>query len=771
LEGLQQDLVSGLQQCLAKRIEPFILVGMVTLWSIKSAPLTLGPASDRPMLQLIPTRLLAPPSPATLQKISRGVAVITIGIGSLVLLGWQLDWMPLKTGFTGGQTTMKANAALSFLLAGSSFGLRTGEKQQGQRANLSELLSRSFAIAVLSIGLLTLSQYLLGWNLGIDQFLFRDDAAPILHSGRMGPTTALNFFLVGLALLLFRNYTHRSYRTAQIAVLIVILIALRSLVGYAYAVRELYQFGAYATPMALPTAITFILLGIGLLCAHPNEGLMRLLTGDQEGSFAARQLLPAAIVLPLILGWSILRLQQAGHYDVAFGMSLLVLTLAVMASLLIWCTATTLNQNASDRQQMDAALRHSEARYRYLTEAIPQLVWLSDTTGRIEYMNQQMCDYTGLMPEQLPIQGWQTLIHPDDMQQAQEQWMTAVQQSHFYETEHRVKDRNGQYQWHLVRATPLRNEQGEILQWLGTSTNIETHKQLDAECKAALQRECVARQDAEVANRLKDEFLAVLSHELRTPLNPILGWIKILRKRKTVDSVQLSQALEIMERNAKLQSNLIEDILDVSSLLKGQFQLAQNPVNLVGVIRAAIATLQQAAAKSIQLNWHEPAHSIWVMGDRERLQQVVWNLLSNAVKFTPPGGQITVKLSVITEPYPFAERAQDECSFTSSPAIWPILSHATAVSTAVTSITYAQIQITDTGIGIAPDFLPHLFERFRQADSSSTRRFGGLGLGLALVRHLIELHGGILQATSLGEGQGATFTVLLPLLQTEKYVD
>ncbi len=241
------------------------------------------------------------------------------------------------------------------------------------------------------------------------------------------------------------------------------------------------------------------------------------------------------------------------------------------------------------------------------------------------------------------------------------------------------------------------------------------------------------------ANRAKDEFLAVLSHELRTPLNPILGWAGLLRTGK-LDSTKTAHAIETIERNAKLQTQLIEDLLDVSRILQGKLKLNIVPVNLAFTIQSALETVQLAAeAKDINLriegenmsrNTTEPPSALMVLGDSVRLQQIIWNLLTNAIKFSEAGDQVTICLN-----------SRDR---------------------------HAQIQVIDTGRGIHPDFLPHMFEYFRQADSTTTRKFGGLGLGLAIVRHLVELHGGTVQAASLGEGQGATFTVELPLLENKK---
>jgi signal transduction histidine kinase/ActR/RegA family two-component response regulator len=255
-----------------------------------------------------------------------------------------------------------------------------------------------------------------------------------------------------------------------------------------------------------------------------------------------------------------------------------------------------------------------------------------------------------------------------------------------------------------------------------------------------------ARSAAEAANRIKDEFLAVLSHELRSPLNPILGWTKLLRSRK-FDEKATDRALETIERNAKLQTQLIEDLLDVSRILRGKLVLNVCPVNLVTTIEAALETVRLAAqAKEIQIQTLLAPNVGLVSGDSNRLQQVVWNLLSNAVKFTPAGGRVEVRLEKVGEGLKVS-RLQVEGSTTN---VQP-------------STQYAQIQVSDTGKGITPEFLPHVFEYFRQENSTTTRQFGGLGLGLAIVRYLTELHGGSVLAESPGEGLGATFTVRLPL--------
>jgi signal transduction histidine kinase len=253
---------------------------------------------------------------------------------------------------------------------------------------------------------------------------------------------------------------------------------------------------------------------------------------------------------------------------------------------------------------------------------------------------------------------------------------------------------------------------------------IEERRRVEAERAALLEREQAARAHAESVNRMKDEFLATLSHELRTPLNAILGWAHLLTSGQR-DQAMTERALNVIRNNAQAQSQLIEDILDVSRIIGGKLRLTLGQVQLRDVIEAALDSVSPAAqAKGITIE-REYEEVEPITGDKDRLQQVVWNLLSNAVKFTPKEGRVTVSLT---------KQGSD-----------------------------AVLTVADTGIGIHPDFLPYVFDRFSQADSSATRRHGGLGLGMAIVRYLVELHGGTVRAYSEGENKGATFTAVLPM--------
>ncbi len=529
----------------------------------------------------------------------------------------------------------------------------------------------------------------------------------------------------------------------------------------------------------------------------------------------------------------------------------------------------------------------NERYYRFLAETIPQIIWTARPDGFLDYYNQRWYEYTGMTLEATEGWGWQTVLHPDDAERCVEHWKRCVETGEVYDSEYRFRRASdGRYRWHLGRALPLRDADGQIVKWFGTSTDIDDRKHAEeqqrflAEASATLvtsldyevtltalarlsvprladwctvdmltddrtiERLAVAHQDpakvelawelnrlyphdlyetegiskvirtgraelypnipeellalisrdaahlkilrdlglkssmiiplvahnrvlgaitlmaaesgrhfnaadlnfaedlaqraalavdnarlyreAQEVNRLKDEFLATLSHELRTPLTAVLGWTRLLGTGQLDEATQ-QRALETIERNAQSQVQLIDDILDVSRIIRGKLRLNVRPAELAPVIEAAVDSVRPAAeAKGIRLQVVLDPGAGPVSGDPDRLQQVVWNLLSNAIKFTPKEGRVQVLL--------------------------------------VRAGSHLELTVSDTGQGIEKKFLPYVFDRFRQADPSTTRTHGGLGLGLAIVRHLIELHGGTVTVESEGAGQGTTFKVSLPLM-------
>lgn len=385
--------------------------------------------------------------------------------------------------------------------------------------------------------------------------------------------------------------------------------------------------------------------------------------------------------------------------------------------------ATLLAEFSSSQPKL--TLTEQQQNWKSLLDNSPDVIFQFDQDLRLLYVNLAIEKVMGLSPAALI---GKTHGEMGFLEHIYHRWDNALRltltnaQEQSIEWEFATPSGERIYQ---SRFVPELNYLGEAKYVLVYSRDVTENKQVEKE-RARLIREQAARVEAERANRIKDEFLAVLSHELRSPLNPILGWARLLQTRQ-YDATTLNRALEIIERNAKVQAQLIEDLLDVSRILRGKLNLKKCPVNLSTIVEAAIETVRLAAqAKGVEINVTGESDDGKVLGDPDRLQQVVWNLLSNAVKFTPGGGKIEVELKQVD--------------------------------------TQLQITVNDNGEGIPPEFLPFVFDYFRQADSSITRSTKGLGLGLAIVRHLVELHGGTVTAASQGTQQGATFIVRLPMM-------
>ncbi len=425
-----------------------------------------------------------------------------------------------------------------------------------------------------------------------------------------------------------------------------------------------------------------------------------------------------------------------------------ILKSKVIAFIDLYQKTAEIERQAAELAAINAELKKSEEKFRGLSACSPVGIFLTDINGFCTYTNPSCQKIYGFAEETSMIgEGWIQAIHSDDRERVVNDWYKASRAGEEYHDEFRIITSSGIERWIYAHSSPMRSDKGNLTGHVGTVEDITSRKQAEAE-HMELIRAQAARTEAENANRLKDEFLAVLSHELRTPLNSILGWAKLLQRQK-FDEKNIARGLEIVERNALLQTQLINDILDVSRIMRGKLKLNLTPVNLESLVLQTVNGVRvEAEAKKLHLDCIiEPLSealatqsytdiqgaSYIVTGDINRLQQVVGNLLSNALKFTPPNGNIQVKLYLDNENY----------SIASAPT--------------------ALIEVRDTGIGISADFLPHVFDRFRQADGSTTRSHNGLGLGLAIVRHLVEMHGGSVSVASPGVNQGATFTLKLPL--------
>ena len=373
-------------------------------------------------------------------------------------------------------------------------------------------------------------------------------------------------------------------------------------------------------------------------------------------------------------------------------------------------------RDITDRKWAEEAARISAQRLQFLAESMPIIIYTANPEGGIDYCNRQLTEFTGLLCEELCTAGRASFTHPDEAEEDDRLWRRCIESGEPFQHESRFRRADGVYRWHLTRAAAMRDA-GGIAIWVASSTDIHDRKSVE---------ETLVRQyhESETLSRAKDEFLATSSHELRTPLTSILGWAELLATGG-LDAATQRVALDSIVQSARAQSRLIDDMLDVSRLLTGKLELNSELVDVAASVLLALRAITPSAErKNITLEKSFTAGTSRVDGDPTRLQQIFWNILANAVKFTPPGGRISVRMS--------------------------------------STDSRVEIVVSDTGQGISAAFLPRVFDSLSQERGSSTRTHGGLGLGLSIVRQLVQMHGGTVCAESAGEGEGATFTVSLP---------
>lgn len=486
-------------------------------------------------------------------------------------------------------------------------------------------------------------------------------------------------------------------------------------------------------------------------CATVSDELSRgagalLLTEDVAADVTFPQLRralqeqPAWSDIPIVL---LVRTGNSSPYLVELQAALTNVTLlerpasaASLSSALHAAIRARKKQYAS-RQQIES-LAQAEEKARRLQQQLALTVDASQIgtfhcpfpLGRIEW-NDRCKAHFWLPPEaEVDLDLFYSILHPEDRERTREAITNCVEAGVPYDIEYRTVSPTGRFRWIHATGRTYFEADGTPIRFDGTTKDITESKLMAERLQELLDSERAARQEVERVSRMKDEFLATLSHELRTPLNAIFGWTQLLKMGPQEPAV-VSEAIEVIDRNVRAQTQLIEELLDVSRIISGKIRLDIRETEVMRSVREAVDGVRPAAtARQIQIVFDLPTTpsgqpaEIRIQVDPQRLQQILWNLLTNAIKFTPSGGTITIRLRRVDF--------------------------------------HVEIQVTDTGEGIDPAFLQTMFDRFRQADGSTTRKHGGLGLGLSIVRHLAELHGGAVWATSAGPGTGATFTLQLP---------
>jgi len=376
-------------------------------------------------------------------------------------------------------------------------------------------------------------------------------------------------------------------------------------------------------------------------------------------------------------------------------------------------------RDVAESRRAEAALAESEALYRAIGESIPFGAWICEPNGDIRYLSDSFLQMTGMTLDDCMHAGWASRVHPEDLQPVLDHWRHCIKAGCFWDYEYRIRSAEGSYRHILSRGLPIRNAEGRVTAWAGMSLDITEMKQL----QDALIRKT---EELTAADRQKDEFLATLAHELRNPLAPILSAVQILH-RTGVAGPQYAWARDVIERQTKHLTRLVDDLLDLSRIGRGKITLNKQPLELATIINHAMETsrpLIQAHGHGFSLSL--PSEPVWIEGDLIRIAQVVSNLLNNAAKYSEPNRQIWL--------------------------------------TATTEKGQAVIRVRDAGLGIGPEVLPRIFDLFAQADRSLGHAKGGLGIGLSLVKQLVDLHGGSVEAKSGGVGKGSEFIVRLPLL-------
>jgi two-component system, sensor histidine kinase and response regulator len=702
---------------------------------------------------------------------SRLCAFIAAAIGSLALAGWIFDNVTLRAVFSG-LTPMNPVTAVAMLVAGTVLWVVEDSRSAGARLRIA----RSLALLIALLGLAKIASYAFGQPPYIDRLLFPESVKAVAapwerprdepaardaetvdfgayarlsdneRGNQIAPNTALDLFLIGTALALLDVNLRRRHRPSEWLALTAGLIALLALVGYAFGVRPFFGVGWF-NPMALNTALACAVLCVGILSARPDQGLMTEITSEFSGGRMARRLLPAAVCIPVFLGWLELQGERiegepAGMHRV-LGTSLLVLLTVIILATLLWHSATWLNRNDEDHRRIERTLEEERHLLQTLMDNLPDHIYFKDIESRFLRISRSHTLKFGLDDPREAVgktdrdffteeHAQQALADERRLLEAGEPIITKVEKETWPD---------GRTTWVSTSKLPLKSKDGRVIGTFGISHDVTSSKQAEELSRRAQEALLTAKEAAEAASRAKSSFLANMSHEIRTPLNAVLGMTELVLGTQL--TAEQRQYLNMVYEAGESLLGVINDILDFSKIEAGKLELDPVPFNLRDRLGDAMRSLAfRAHSKRLELACRvQPNVPDRLIADPLRLRQVIVNLVGNAIKFTE-SGEIVVNVgcdgtngAAVALPSPQA------------PVPSPVLLHCS---------------VRDTGIGIAPEKQAAVFEPFEQADTSTTRRFGGTGLGLAISTGLIDLMGGRIWLESQ-PGQGSTFHFTVPV--------
>jgi PAS domain S-box-containing protein len=644
----------------------------------------------------------------------------------VVLIGWAVD-SPALEGATFGGLTASTGAAAGLVLGGCSLCLLVPALAPAWRRRTGVMLAAVVmlggALTIVSLAERHLRQAVVAGPPGSTD------------SGRpdpMGPPAAVGLVLCGTGLLLAGTRRRRLVTTREYLAFAAALVAVVPILAIVYGVRPFSVLGY--TDTAFPAAVGLLLLALGILFSRPHAGLMRLVCGDDPGGVLLRRTLPAAAALAVLLGWLTLRAERTDVFDGALATGMLVAGFIVLCSILLVASAIVVRREAEAMGQAKDQLRRSEQVLAEAGEMAHLGAWWIDlenpedlNANRLQWSDEV---YRIFGYEPGGIEATNALffehVHPDDRGRITAAVARAMAERAPYSLEHRIVRPDGTERIVHEHAQIVCDERGQPRRIVGAVQDITERKRMELELTAARLAAEGAKAQAEEASRAKDRFLAVLSHELRTPLTPVLAGVALVQQDARLPPA-MRQRLELIRRNVELEARLIDDLLDLTRIARGKVDLDRRRIELGTIIERAVEVCRpdiEARGLHFEVD-HGPGGHV-IEADAGRLQQVFWNILKNAVKFTPHGGRVALR----------CRRDDDQ----------------------------VVVEVSDSGIGIAPEAFVHIFDAFAQADRTIARQFGGLGLGLAISRALVEMHGGSIAAHSSGPGQGATFTIRLPLV-------